>query len=104
MNPDINVFRQPMITSLGILMGFLLNFLASWATTDDNQPAIQSLADWVVALTLLSSLVLMIYVLFKLLNNRYDVQQAVTYYQHIFRFYMLSICLAFAGLSISLFL
>jgi hypothetical protein len=31
---DIAPYRQPMITSLGILMGFLLNFIAGWAKTE----------------------------------------------------------------------
>jgi hypothetical protein len=33
---DIAPLRQPMVTSLDIIMGFLLNFLATWAVEDDE--------------------------------------------------------------------
>lgn len=102
-NHEITAFRQPMVTSLGILMGFLLNFLASWAIGDDSKPSIQTTADWIVILVLFSGLILMIYVLFRLLNNHYDQRKAGEYYQLTFRFYIVSIVLAFAGLGVALF-
>jgi hypothetical protein len=104
LNPDIQSFRQPMVTSLGIILGFLLNFLASWATADETHAAVESAADWLVALTLLMTLVLMVYVLFRILNNRYDAQNTGRYYQTTFRLYIVSIAMAFFGLAISLFI
>lgn len=104
MNNDIRDFRQPMVTSLGIMLGFLMNFLAQWAIADDDNPAIQTLADGIVAGTLLIGIGLMIFVLFKLLTNRYDITHAGIYYQGIFRWYMVSIIVAFGGLAAALFI
>ena len=104
MNNDIRDFRQPMVTSIGIILGFLMNFLAQWAIADDNNPAIQTVADGVVAGTLLVGIGLMIFVLFKLLTNQYDTTQAGLYYQKIFRWYMASIIVSFLGLAAALFI
>jgi hypothetical protein len=49
-------------------------------------------------------LVLMVYVLFRILNNRYDAQNTGRYYQTTFRLYIVSIAMAFFGLAISLFI
>lgn len=104
MNHDIRDFRQPMVTSIGIMLGFLMNFLAQWAIADDDHPAIQSVADGVVALTLVIGIGLMIFVLFKLLTNRYDITNAGIYYQGIFRWYMAAILVSFGGLVAALFI
>ncbi|MEN9434791.1 MAG: hypothetical protein RLZZ422_2380 [Pseudomonadota bacterium] len=103
-NQDIRDFRQPMVTSVGIILGFLMNFLAQWAIADDDNPAIQTLADGVVASTLLVGIGLMIFVLFKLLTNKYDTAQAGVYYQGIFRWYMAAIIVSFLGLASALFI
>jgi hypothetical protein len=103
-NQDIRDFRQPMVTSVGIILGFLMNFLAQWAIADDDNPAIQTLADGVVASTLLVGIGLMIFVLFKLLTNKYDIAQAGVYYQGIFRWYMAAIIVSFLGLASALFI
>lgn len=103
-NNDIRDFRQPMVTSIGIMLGFLMNFLAQWAIADDDQAAIQTLADGLVAVTLLVGIGLMIFVLFKLLTNRYDTANAGMYYQGIFRWYMVSIIVSFGGLAAALFI
>ena len=39
---DIAPMRQPMVTSLGIIMGFLLNFLASCATDADSSETLMN--------------------------------------------------------------
>jgi hypothetical protein len=89
---------------VGIILGFLMNFLAQWAIADDDNPAIQTLADGVVASTLLVGIGLMIFVLFKLLTNKYDTAQAGVYYQGIFRWYMAAIIVSFLGLASALFI
>ena len=34
MEDKIQTFRQPMVTATGIILGFVLNFVASWVKTD----------------------------------------------------------------------
>lgn len=104
MNNDIRDFRQPMVTSIGIMLGFLMNFLAQWAIADDDSSAIQTSADAIVAITLLVGIGLMIFTLFKLLTNRYDTANAGLYYQGIFRWYMAAIIISFGGLAAALFI
>lgn len=100
---DITSYRQPLVTSLGIIMGFLLNFLASWAISSEAEdaPIINQASDWLILITLFSSLILMIIVLSRLLNNRTDLENIGKHYQSTFRLYITSLILCFAGLGFS---
>jgi hypothetical protein len=96
---DITPYRQPMITSLGIMMGFLLNFLAGWAINDDESVSVMTAGDWVVAGSLLGALGLMCFVLYRILDIRVEPEQAEARYLTAFRCYMAAVILAFAGLG-----
>jgi hypothetical protein len=100
---EIAPFRQPMVTSIGIIMGFLLAFLANWAVDSDDLPAIESGSDFAVAGTLLASVILFTTSLARLLSNRRYAQPGVRY-QTTFRIYLAAIVTAFAGLAAALFL
>lgn len=100
---ELKDYRQPIIASIGIIMGFLLNFLASWAIEND-EAAIQTVADWVVLTTLLSALVLMFWVLYGLLTPFQPKENVQPYYVRIFRCYILSLLIAFVGVILGLFL
>lgn len=91
-NNDIAPFRQPMVTSIGILMGFLLNFIAGWATAEDGQPALNSAADDLVAATMLASIALMIAVLARLLTNSAPPETAGLRYALTYRLYLAATC------------
>ena len=106
---DIKDYRQPMVTSLGLILGFLLNFLASWSADNDVEAAIQTTSDWIIVSTLLVSLLGMLWVLYRLLNNRLTTkdtssEEAAHYYQTTFKLYISSVSLAFLGVIISLFI
>ena len=103
MNHDMKDFRQPMVTSLGIILGFMLNFLGQWAIQDDGEIAVTTKADMVVAVGLIVAIAMMLWVLFRLLNNRYPLAQAGHYYHATFRAYMLAILLAFGAVTAALF-
>ena len=105
---DIKDYRQPMVTSLGIILGFLLNFLASWSAESDTVAAIQTTSDWLIVIALLVSLLGMLWVLYRVLNNRLvspdtSSEQVARYYQTTFKLYITSVSLAFLGVIISLF-
>lgn len=100
---DLVAYRQPMVTSLGLIMGFLLNFLASWATKEDNISEMKSTADWIVASTLLPSLVLMVIVLYRILDIRHRPEKLEKVYVLTFRLYMTAIIMAFVGIGGALF-
>ena len=103
MNHDIRDFRQPMVTSLGIMLGFLLGFLGQWAIRDENEIAIRNLSEAIVAGALIAAICMMLLVLYRLLDNCYDLTRAGYYYRRTFRLYMAAICLAFAGVAAALF-
>lgn len=94
-------FRQPMVTSIGIVLGFLLAFLANWAAGADAEPAISSASDYVIALALLGSCGLFTLALFRLLDNRVYPNPGERY-QTSFRIYIFAFLLAFIGLAIAL--
>ncbi len=101
---DIAPYRQPMVTSIGIILGFLLNFLANWATEDEDGATLMTLADYAVAGTLLLSIAMMCGVLFRLLDIRKADQMQEAHYIGTFRLYVASIATAFAGVGLALFL
>jgi len=98
---DVAGLRQPMVTSIGIIMGFQLAFLANWALTAETVPAVVGLADTVLALTFLVSTVAFMLVLFRLLNNRI-VTNPGQRYQDTLRIYISALVLAFVGLAVAL--
>ena len=100
---DLAAYRQPMVTSLGIIMGFLLNFLASWATRDDHVSEMKNPADWIVAATLLPALVIMVLVLYRILDIRHKAETLEQVYVTTLRLYLFAIMLAFCGVGVALF-
>lgn len=100
---DITPYRQPMVTSLGIIMGFLLNFLAGWAVRDDPSANIDAKPDWIVVATLLPSLAMMLFVLYRILDIRHASEDLERIYVSTLRLYMTAIVLAFAGVGAALF-
>ena len=55
------------------------------------------------AIGLIAAIAMMLWVLFRLLNNRYPLQRAGHYYHTTFRVYMLAILLAFGAVTAALF-
>jgi hypothetical protein len=101
---DIAPLRQPMVTSLGIIMGFILNFLASWATEDEGRSSVFTNADRAVAVTLLLAIVLMCIVLFRLLDIRQPEHVQEERYVRTFQLYVAAIVIAVSGVGLALFL
>lgn len=98
---EVAGYRQPMVTSIGIILGFMLGFLANWAATADDAPALSTTSDFAIALTLFASVILFTIVLFRLLNNRIYAN-AGERYQTTFRLYILALVTAIVGLAVAL--
>ncbi|MBN8552941.1 MAG: hypothetical protein J0L52_08625 [Caulobacterales bacterium] len=99
---EVAGYRQPMVTSIGIVMGFLLAFMANWAVTDTEERALQDPVDWLVAGTLMVSITLMVVVLVRLLDNRIRAEGAGRRYQLTFRLYIAAISAGLLGLAAAL--
>ena len=100
---EIAGYRQPMVTSIGIVLAFLLAFLANWAAEATNAPAISTVSDAVVALALLGSVGLFTVALFRVLDNRVH-DRAGERYQRTFRIYISAFVFSFVGLGVALIL
>lgn len=94
-------YRQPMVTSLGIILGFMLAFLANWAATAEDEPAVIWVSDWVIFGGLMLSIVLSTVVLHRLLDNRIHPETGQRY-RTTLRLYMAAIIIAFASLAVAL--
>ena len=90
-----------MVTSIGIVMGFLLAFMANWAVAESGERALQDAVDWMVAVTILVSVGLMVVVLYRLLDNRVRPDQGARY-QGTFRLYIAAIVTGLSGLTLAL--
>ncbi|MBS0483070.1 MAG: hypothetical protein JSR96_13180 [Proteobacteria bacterium] len=100
---EVAGFRQPMVTSVGIILGFLLGFLANWAAESDKAPALATPSDYALAGTLGISMVCFVVVLFRLLDNRV-VERPGLRYRTTLRLYMASMTIAGVGLAAALIL
>lgn len=98
---EVAPFRQPMVTSLGIILGFMLAFLANWASQADDEPAVVTASDWLIFGALALSIVLSVVVLHRLLDNRVHPQPAERY-RATLSIYLAAIIVAFAGLAAAL--
>lgn len=97
---DLKDYRQPMVTSIGVILGFLVGFLGQWVTDEHF-----SLARWddriVFSGCLAGSLCLFI-ALFRMLAIPPD-SDIKAYYQRTLRIYLGGVVLAFSGILLSVF-
>lgn len=100
---EVAGYRQPMVTSIGILMGFVLAFMANWAIDSDGESALETGADLAVAATLGLAMIGFTVTLYRLLDNRIRPEPGLRY-RLTLRLYLLSICCCFAGLGAALLL
>jgi len=100
-NGELKDYRQPMVTSLGIIFGFLLNFLAEWGIKN-GQP--ETTSEWLVLVVVVVALALMATVLFLILHPTKGGTDPGRYYLGILRLYLVAICTAFAGLALAVLL
>ncbi|MFS0740009.1 hypothetical protein ABC365_05280 [Brevundimonas sp. 3P9-tot-E] len=98
---DVAGYRQPMVTSIGIIMGFLLAFMANWAVSEEEGRVLQDAADWLVAVTILISISLMVVTLARLLDNRVR-EDVGRRYHTTYRLYIASMTVGLAGLIAAL--
>lgn len=102
MHGELKDYRQPMVTPLGILLGFILNFLAGWGIRT-GEPIIDA-TDAVILGTTILAVFLMIYTLYRMLNSNVPEEKVARYYRTTLRFYLGSVVLAFSGFLIAILL
>lgn len=100
MDNNIQNYRQPLVTAIGIILGFVLGFSANWAT----QPIDESdWSDYLIAAGLLVSVLLQIIALYRILNNQIPKELAGAHYQITLKLFIIALCFAFLGIILSIF-
>jgi len=100
MDENIQNYRQPMVTSIGIILGFVLGFTGKWAT----EPVVETeFTDYIVLSGLLFSIVLLIIAMYRILNNNYPQNDVANYYRKTLNLFIIGLSSAFVGVIISIF-
>lgn len=98
---EIKDYRQPLVTSLGVILGFLVGFLAQWVSDDAFE--LSGASDWLVFLGCIIGAAIMMRVLFRMLMPP-DGSEPVVFYRKTLRLYVTGIATAFLSLIIAAFL
>lgn len=100
MDDNIQNYRQPMVTSIGIILGFVLGFTGKWATENVEKT---ETTDYFIAIGLLTSIILLIIALYRILNNNYPKENTAEYYRTTLKMFITGLSFAFLGIIISIF-
>lgn len=93
---DPKDYRQPLVTSLGVFLGFLIGFVGQWVTETDF--ALRTASDHITFWGALTSAALLLRALYRMLLPVADPSLALAFYRSTLRLYMTGIGLAFAVL------
>ncbi len=98
---ELKDYRQPLVTSLGVILGFLIGFLAQWVSEDDF--ALSGAADWLVFAGCIAGAAILLRVLFRMLSPP-DGGDPLLRYRRTLRLYLSGIAVAFLSLIVAAFL
>jgi uncharacterized membrane protein YcjF (UPF0283 family) len=85
-------FRQPMVTAVGILLGFILNFASSWVRDAFSKHLFR---EFVIAISLALCIALLVIVLYRILSMHYPKDRAEEYYKKTLTLFIVGITLPF---------
>lgn len=102
MNIDLKDYRQPMVTSLGVMLGFLIGFLGQWVTEDNF--ALAGIADYVVFGGSVIGVSCLLSALFRMLNPTVPAESHLAYYKSTLNLYMGGVVVAFVSMLVSAFI
>lgn len=100
MDDKLQPYRQPIVTATGIILGFILNFAASWVKTES---LLSDTLAYVVGFCVLAGIACLIIALFRILSISYPKDTLESYYTNTLRLFIAGICLAFGGVVIDMF-
>lgn len=86
-------YRQPLVTSAGIILGFILNF----ATDQVKRNSKSNVVALLILFFTIIGIILLITALYRILNNRYNHDNANRYYRKTLNFFLWGVVLSFIG-------
>jgi hypothetical protein len=89
---DIHQFRPPLVTATGIFLGFMLNFTNEWLPHSFSRSTAGGI---IVAVSVTSSIGLLIVVLYRILKKDYPVDRVDTFYRTTLRLFIIGIIIPF---------
>jgi hypothetical protein len=101
---DIKEYRQPLVTSLGVVLGFLVGAMLQWVS--EAHFALVDASDWIVFVGCLTGVAILLRVLFRILSPvaAGDSLQQLQQYRRTLRLYVSGIAIAFLSLITPVFL
>lgn len=100
MDDTIQNYRQPMVTAIGIILGFVLGFVGKWSTEPVSETTI---SDYFVIIGLLMSIILLITALYRILNNDFPKDNVAIYYKKTLQIFIFGLSSAFVGVIVAIF-
>lgn len=97
----ISSVRGPMVTATGIILGFLLNYVATWVRSDIFVSEWQA---YFIGCCVFLGTVCLIFVLFRILSLDFDTDQALRYYRNTLYLFIFGISFAFVGFFADMFI
>lgn len=85
-------YRQPIVTTIGILLGFILNYSSEWARDPQSKSRINQL---LIGISVITCITLLLVVLFRILNIHYPKDRAETYYHKTLLLFIFAISIPF---------
>jgi len=85
-------YRQPIVTTIGILLGFILNYASDWA--QDPQPKAR-INQMLIGISVITCITLLLTVLFRILNIHYPKETAEAYYHKTLLLFIFAISIPF---------
>lgn len=89
----VHPYRQPMVTATGIFLGFMLNFTSEWTR---QTILFQRFRDVVVAISIVTSLALLLLTLFRTLSMSYPANP-YKFYRKTLLFFLIGISIPFVA-------
>jgi hypothetical protein len=99
---EIKDYRQPVVTSLGIILGFLLGFLGQWVT--EPSFLLKEAGDILTFVGTVLGVVLLFIALFKMLSPNMAPQQSLKTYQSVLRLYLVGVVVPTGSILLSAFI
>lgn len=98
MDDQLKNFRQPMVISAVVILGFVLNFSSNFVQTDTHNDYVA----YIVGLCLLVGVICLILVLSRILRMQYPQEQAIAYYKRALRLFIFGVSLSFKGVFVKM--